>query len=65
MAMVVSVNLGAEENFNHTEENFERSHDDSSEWSFSIGADDFNKIIKQYSSSDDIFLGKFMCNTCR
>jgi hypothetical protein len=47
----VSVNLGTEEIFKHTEENFVRFPDDSSEWSFSIAQNEFNEILQKYGSS--------------
>jgi hypothetical protein len=47
----VSVNLGTEEIFKHMEENFVRFPDDSSEWSFSIGQNEFSEILHKYGSS--------------
>ncbi|MBI3777182.1 MAG: hypothetical protein HY273_16845 [Gammaproteobacteria bacterium] len=54
----VSVSLGAEEIFNHTEENFVRFPDDSSEWSFSIGEDEFNELLQKHRSSNTQLLRK-------
>ena len=48
----VSVTLGAEEIFKHMEENFVRFPDDSSEWSFSIGQNEFSEIMQKHRSSN-------------
>ena len=38
--------------FNHTEENFVRFPDDSSEWSFSICEYEFIELLQKYKSSN-------------
>ncbi len=48
----VSVTLGAEEIFRHEDRNFVRFPDDSSEWSFSIGQNEFDEIMKKHGSSN-------------
>ena len=48
----ISITLGAEEIFSNQQENFVRFPDDSSEWSFSIGENEFNEILEKYSSSN-------------
>jgi hypothetical protein len=48
----VCITLGAEEVFKHTEENFVRFPDDSSEWSFSVAQNEFNEIMQKHRSSN-------------
>jgi hypothetical protein len=50
--------LGSVEIFSHKAENFVRFPDDNSEWSFSIGQEHFNSIMKQHKSLDDILYRK-------
>jgi hypothetical protein len=47
----VSANLGTEEIFKHTAENFLRFLDDSSEWSFLIGQNEFSEILQEHGST--------------
>ena len=57
----VRLTLGDQEILNHTEKNFVRFPDDSSEWSFSIGEDEFKTILeKQRSSSSQLLRNIFV-----
>ena len=49
----VIISLGDKEIFSHKECNFVRFPDGTSEWSFSIGKDDYDSIIEQYECSEE------------
>lgn len=43
--MEIKINLNGERLFVHTKENFVRFPDETSEWAFTIGKEDFDKIM--------------------
>lgn len=49
----VTILLGDKEAFSHSENDFVRFPDGSSEWSFSIGESEYTKILKDYKSSGE------------
>jgi hypothetical protein len=49
----VKVLLGDREVFSHSDNDFVRFPDGSSEWSFSIGESEFTKILSEYKSSGE------------
>ena len=53
-----SIVLDTEEIFNHIELNYVRFPDDSSEWRFVIGKDQFDEILKKHSSSSSQLIRK-------
>ena len=53
-----SIVLDTEEIFNHIELNYVRFPDDSSEWRFVIGTDQFDEILKKHSSSSSQLIRK-------
>ena len=52
----VKLTLGDQEILKHTETNFVRFPDDFSEWSFSIGEDEFKAILEKQKSSNSQLL---------
>lgn len=56
----VTVYLGSEEIFTHREANFVRFPDDSSEWSFSIGENQFNEIMQKNELSSASLVRKVL-----